>query len=444
MDKHTAETSPPQAGSPAHRPYPSKLFVEITTQCNLQCEMCVKQDKDGSIIAGDLPLETFNALEPAFPYLNTLILNGIGEPLLHPQLELFITRAKTRLPENAWVGFQTNGILLHDERAASLIDAGLDRICLSLDAVSPEGFRRIRTGGEVGDMERAFSALNRAKIQRGRHDVQIGIEFVLMRDNLHELPTSLLWAADHGAAFAIITQVLPYRREAVSSAAYDTNTAGAIAVYKKWKTRAEREGLDLNRYFEIFMKYAKSKDEMRLFDLVEEMKADAGERNTTLQIEKLFPRDEEWFKKVEDILSRAQEIAERKGMSIQLPELAPKNNRKCDFVEGGSAFVSWDGNVQPCYFLWHRYSCYVGGWEKRVKPWAFADLSGKDILEIWNMPEYRSFRESVLRYDFPFCFDCSYALCDYVQGEEFEQDCHVSSVPCGACLWCTSLFHCLQ
>jgi hypothetical protein len=68
----------------------------------------------------------------------------------------------------------------------------------------------------------------------------------------------------------------------------------------------------------------------------------------------------------------------------------------------------------------------------------------RNILDIWNDRDYRSFRESVLRYDFPFCFDCSFALCDYVQGEEFEQDCYISSVPCGACLWCTGLFHCLQ
>jgi hypothetical protein len=36
-----------------------------------------------------------------------------------------------------------------EDRAASLVDAGLDRICLSLDSVSDDSFRSIRKGGEL-------------------------------------------------------------------------------------------------------------------------------------------------------------------------------------------------------------------------------------------------------------------------------------------------------
>jgi MoaA/NifB/PqqE/SkfB family radical SAM enzyme len=28
---------------PTLRPHPSKLFVEVTTRCNLRCAMCVKE-----------------------------------------------------------------------------------------------------------------------------------------------------------------------------------------------------------------------------------------------------------------------------------------------------------------------------------------------------------------------------------------------------------------
>ncbi|HXX58235.1 MAG TPA: radical SAM/SPASM family putative metalloenzyme maturase [Thermodesulfovibrionales bacterium] len=431
------------ADSAAEKMYPSKLFVEVTTRCNLACGMCVKQAGGDKTVDGDLPPETFYSLEPAFPHLDTLILNGIGEPLLHPHLEAFIAKAKEKLPQTAWVGFQTNGLLLTDERAVSLVDAGLDRICLSLDAASPERFRDIRMGGEIGDMERAFSALQKAKTRRSRHDLRIGMEFVLMRDNLFELPRAVRWAAEQGVSFAIVTQVLPYSREASSHAVYDTNTAAAIAIYREWKRKAETEGITIGEYFEVFMKYAKSSREERLCEIVEGMKAEAGSRGITLHIEELLSRDEDRLARAQDILEETALIANQQGITIKLPELAPDNKRRCEFVETGSAFVSRDGNVQPCYFLWHRYACYVGGREKRVKPWNFGNLSEKDIIEIWNEPEYRAFRKSVLHYDFPFCFDCSFALCDYVQDEDFEQDCYVSSVPCGACLWCTSLFHCL-
>ena len=143
------------------------------------------------------------------------------------------------------------------------------------------------------------------------------------------------------------------------------------------------------------------------------------------------------------MFEEAREAARAAGMALTLPETAPRNTRRCEFVEGDSAFVSWDGGVHPCYFLWHRYACFVGGIEKRVRPWVFGSLRERDILAIWNDAGFRSFRERVLGYRFPFCFDCGFALCDYVGLEEFAQDCHLEQVPCGACLWCTGLFHCL-
>ena len=424
--------------------HPSKLFVEVTTQCNLRCGMCVKQSGDRGIVEGSISPETFDALAPAFPHLDALVLNGIGESLLHPHLEAFIKKAKKALPQDAWVGFQTNGMVLNDGRAASLVDAGLDRICLSLDAVSHDSFRSIREGGEMRDMELAFAALNKARGRHGRHDFRIGIEFVLMQENLPELPAALRWAARQGATFALVTQLLPYHKALVSKAAYDTNTAGAISIYEHWKAEAKKEGVDIRRYFEIFMKYSKTDEDLRILGFVEQMKNDAGSQGITLHLERLLMRDEEWFGKVEEVFAKARQIADAEGIDIKLPETAPRNTRRCEFVEGDSAFVSWDGDVHPCYFLWHRYRCYAGGWEKRVKPWVFGNLREKDIIGIWNDRNYGSFRENVRNYKFPFCFDCSFALCDYVQGEEFEQDCYIESVPCGACLWCTGLFQCLQ
>ena len=443
-DELTHKTRGSREERPACGDYPNKLFVEVTTKCNLKCGMCVKQNGDSEITEGSMSSRIFNALEPVFPHLEALILNGIGEPLLHPHLEKFIQSAKKSMPGGSWVGFQTNGMLLNDVRASSLVDAGLDRICLSMDTVSHDSFRAIRDGGQMRNMESAFAALNNAGKRRGERDLRIGIEFVLMRDNLWELPDALRWAANRGVTFAIVTQLLPYDKALVRKAAYDTNTAGAISIYEQWKAKAQTEGVDIGGYPEIFMKFAKTDADLKIIGFIEQMKNDASSRGIALHMERLLRRDEKWFKGVERIFKEAREIAEEEGISITLPAISPQNSRKCDFVEANGAFVSSDGNVHPCYFLWHRYHCHVGGWEKHVRPWVFGNLRTMNINDIWNEPNYRSFRENVLRYNFPFCFDCSFALCDYVQGDDFEQDCHIEDVPCGACLWCTGLFHCLQ
>jgi len=423
---------------------PRKLFVEVTTLCNLQCGMCVKQNGTGGIPEGSMSLETFERLAPVFSHLDTLVLNGIGEPLLHPQLEVFISQARTLLPDHATVGFQTNGMALTDERAASLVDAGLDRICLSLDAASDDGFRAIRSGGEMQGIASAFASLNKARARRRRRDLRIGIEFVLMRDNLADLPAAVRWAGRAGAGFAIVTQLMPYQKELVAQAAYDTNTTAAIAIYEQGRAKALKEGLDIRRYLDTLTKVARTAGEKRIERLVEQMKNDAEAQGITLHMDKLLRRDEEWLASAERVFDEARQAAREAGIELTLPGMAPRNTRKCEFVEGDSAFVSWDGNIHPCYFLWHHYACYVGGVAKRVKPWVFGNIHDRDILAIWNDTASRSFRERVLGYKFPFCFDCGFALCDYVGEEEFEQDCYLGQVPCGACLWCTGLFHCLQ
>jgi len=422
----------------------SKLFVEVTTYCNLQCGMCVKQNGIGGIPEGTMSSETFERLAPAFPQLDSLVLNGIGESLLHPHLEMFISRARSLLPENAWVGFQSNGMALTDERAASLVDAGLDRICISLDTVSDDSFRAIRSGGEIGGIVAAFASLNKARARSRRPDLRIGIEFVLMRNNLADLPEAIRWAGRSGARFAIVTQLLPYHKDLVSQAAYDTNTTAAIAIYERFKTKAQQEGLDIRRYLDTITKVGRTQEEERIVDLVEKMRIDAEAQGITLHMDRLLRRDEEWLALAEKVFDEARHAARESGVELTLPGMAPRNTRKCEFVEGNSAFVSWDGSVHPCYFLWHSYNCYVGGIEKKVKPWTFGNLCDRGLLDIWNDAASRSFRERVLGYKFPFCFDCSFALCDYVGDADFEQDCYIEQVPCGACLWCTGLFQCLQ
>jgi hypothetical protein len=88
---------------PALRPWPSKLFVETTTRCNLNFIMCVKQTWDRTTMEGDMTDETFAALESAFSHLEALILNRVGD-LFGPRLEEFVRRAKELMPEGAGLG----------------------------------------------------------------------------------------------------------------------------------------------------------------------------------------------------------------------------------------------------------------------------------------------------------------------------------------------------
>jgi putative metalloenzyme radical SAM/SPASM domain maturase len=428
----------------ALRPYPSRLFVEVTTRCNLNCYMCVKQQDGSAVCDGDLSPALFSRLEPAFPHLDALILNGIGEPLLSPHLENFIRRARCSMPPGSWIGFQTNGLHLTGLRALSLVDAGLDRICISVDASSPETFRNMREGGELLDIEHAFKAIVAAREQCGRPEVQVGIEFVVMRSNLDELPSALRWAAGHGASFAIVTHMLPYEEDHATEAAYGTCTTEGVELFNRYRTEALRMGLDIDRYPEARWRFSRNEHEQRLVDLVDDMRGTAERQGLTIDIKKLLQMEQGLTERVTGIFAEARKIAAETGIDLRLPEVTLQENRHCTFVENGGAFVTWDGDVSPCYFLWHRFRCYASGWRQEIQPKIFGNLGKKGIVEIWNDNPYVSFREQVIEYDYPTCASCSLSPCDYVQTTEFTQDCHIKEVPCGACLWCMGIFQCLS
>ena len=426
------------------RAFPSKLFVETTTRCNLNCAMCVKQARDSEICEGDFSPELFARLDCAFPQLEALVLNGVGEPLLNRHLEQFIRKARKSMPPSGWIGFQSNGLLMSQLRAASLIEAGVDKVCISIDAISPEQLKTMREGAEVDKIDGALAALDQAKKLCHRPEVEIGIEFVSMRKNIGGLPETLAWAAGRGASFAIVTHVLPYHELHADQAVFCNVSDQALALYRSWHRKAAKIGIDLERYFEVVFKYGRTRKEQALVAMVEAMKADAARREIVLDLKKLFQVEQPRIDEVSEIFDAARSVADRTGLDLRLPEVALKQQRKCNFIEEGSAFVSWSGEISPCYFLWHRYDCFANGWNQKVRTKTFGNVADRDLLQIWNGAQFKSFREGALAYDYSFCASCSVAPCDYVQTEEFEQDCHIRDVQCGSCLWNTGIFQCLR
>jgi putative metalloenzyme radical SAM/SPASM domain maturase len=428
---------------PPRRAHPSKLFVELTTRCNLHCAMCVKYAPGQGLLEGDMTVETFERLIPAFPHLETLVLNGIGESLLHRGLEGFIAKAKAAMPAGSWVGFQTNGQLIGPRRAKALVEAGVDRIAISADAVSPDQLRSIHGGSRLAPIEAAAQSLHDNAEAQGR-TISLGLEFVAMRDNLDQLPLLVRWAARFRFEFIIVSHLLAYDKSMADLAAFSPASDRALDVYRVWRARADEQGIDLRRFLESRNRFAPPAEDLRAIRLVEGMISDAKSRGISLRIDDLLTFDEGRLEATQAAFAEAASVADELGIELRLPTTVPTAGRRCEFVEEGSAFVSWDGNLHPCYFLWHPANCYLGGIAKTVRPMSFGNVNDAGILETWNDKPWRTFRGEVTRYDFPFCYDCNLAMCDYVEDGDFEQDCHLVQVPCAACLWCTGPFQCLR
>ena len=426
--------------------YPRKLYVETTTRCNLRCSMCVKQAEGSCIPEEDMSMDVYRALMPAFPHLEGLILNGIGEPLLTPDLLDMVRLARDSMPEDGKISFQTNGMLLTSELAEELVQAGLDTVCLSVDMVD-DG--EILHGGEdVSQAVHAFTFLREASRTIGRR-LKIGVEFVLMRDNAEALPRSLEWAAEQGAEFALVSHMLPYAEGLSDQDLFNPNTEKSMAEFADWQVEADERGIDLSKYFDILWKFYKTEEEAELVRFVMERHKDALTRNIPIHFATLM----EWTQpehvadqeNLSGIFAEAQKVAAAHSMELTLPPLTAVHDRHCEFVEQGVAHITTTGDVRPCYFLWHEYSCFMDGGMKNIEPRTFGNVLETDISDIWTCEDYRAFRGEVLEYDYPYCSNCSVVPCSDVtgQGRSFEQDCYGLSIPCGHCIWCMGGVRCL-
>ncbi len=113
-----------------HKPWVAHLYV--TEQCNLDCHYCNEYDNS-------IPHPAATDLEKWMDHIRSLGVVRIGfqggEPLKHPEIAALVRYAKS-------IGFcavsmSTNGFLLTRELLSDLEKAGLDKLQISVDRMTP-------------------------------------------------------------------------------------------------------------------------------------------------------------------------------------------------------------------------------------------------------------------------------------------------------------------
>jgi MoaA/NifB/PqqE/SkfB family radical SAM enzyme len=149
----------------------TKLYVELTTSCNLDCVMCVRRtwkDEGYGPMSWDLYQRLIDQLRE-FPRPPIIHFGGYGEPMTYPWFLQAIELAKGI---GAPVEMTTNGTMLTPELAQALIDLDVDKIMVSIDGVSPEVYGDIRIHSDFRKVIDNFIELFRRKVSqrgRGRH-----------------------------------------------------------------------------------------------------------------------------------------------------------------------------------------------------------------------------------------------------------------------------------
>jgi MoaA/NifB/PqqE/SkfB family radical SAM enzyme len=172
-------------------------FISLTQRCNLSCPMCMRHSLE-HWEADDVLTEVLESVVSACPDLHSVFLGGIGEPLLYGGLVGLVRTVKAKMPSAGQVGMNTNGMLMDGERAAPLLDAGLDWVCFSVDGAKRETVQKIRTGSDFDRLKANISATVRHREKSGRKGPWLASNFVVQEENVEEVVPFIELAASLG------------------------------------------------------------------------------------------------------------------------------------------------------------------------------------------------------------------------------------------------------
>ncbi|MGE0483640.1 MAG: radical SAM/SPASM domain-containing protein [Gammaproteobacteria bacterium] len=210
---HADEVETPQYGFYARlsAEFPSQVVIDCTEVCNLACIHCPHPEFKQSLHYQARYLD---------PAVNRQVIDEIreygrgktqyirytseGEPLIHPQAYDMIEYAVQN--SGVFVTLTTNGTIMNEKRTRRLLEAGVHMIDISIDAVMPETYARVRVNGDLN--------VTRANVERliawnreAGSPARIVVSFVEQPENSAEAPEfERLWR-ERGADEVVVRRI---------------------------------------------------------------------------------------------------------------------------------------------------------------------------------------------------------------------------------------------
>ncbi len=198
-----------------------RLQIEITTGCNLSCVGCQRTIgmKDRSWRNAHMPVARFQAILRNAPPANVLILQGIGEPTLHPRLPAMIDEAHAS-GKFGVISFNTNGLVRKLDYYARLKARGLGHVSISVDSLEPETAEALREGTDCDALSGAIAEL--ADLFGGN----VTLSVVLSRRNAPELESLVARLYALGGRIVEFQPLISYAPETDDMALTPSELAG--------------------------------------------------------------------------------------------------------------------------------------------------------------------------------------------------------------------------
>lgn len=169
--------------------YPLAIAIETSNDCNSKCIICPRQELTRPV--GNMSIVLFNKIIDELytqgVQLRKLFLHWMGEPLMNPRIAEMIDYSQHKQVAEIIV-MGTNAIRLEGETSHDIISAGLDEIFISLDANTPQTYKKIK-GNDVHfhTIEHNIREFIKLKQSMQSHKPYIRLKMLKSELNTHEI-----------------------------------------------------------------------------------------------------------------------------------------------------------------------------------------------------------------------------------------------------------------
>jgi MoaA/NifB/PqqE/SkfB family radical SAM enzyme len=165
---------------------PTTMAIEATNVCPGGCVLCpVGQGRTGRS-QGHMDWDKFRRLiDQVAWHMRFISLYKWGEPLMHPRVYDMIAYIKSA---GIYVRVSSNLHPFRAEDADRLIRSGLDEFVVSLHGISERTYRTYQPQHGLAEVLAKIQALMAAKRRLGAQKPLVRLNFVIRKDNEHEVP----------------------------------------------------------------------------------------------------------------------------------------------------------------------------------------------------------------------------------------------------------------
>ncbi len=355
--------------------FPSYMLIELSSRCNLKCEMCaINEDprlQKGGEWYGDVNPLVIENLKETLPHIQRIDLNGHGEALMNKHFIQILKEVKGFVP---FVGITSNALMIKEKTAAEMVRNGLSEIIISIHAVDPELYAEISRPGTFKAFISALCTLIRAKEAVSSSLPVIKFQFVGMKKNVAELIKVVELAKEYGIKDISVLPLIEH------SLVKGQSLLDAPELVRKYfppaRKLAEEYGIHLN----FATNYTEILDKTEGGDAV----------SVTDALSRLFKKVKKVLRPFKRLLTGKNPFGYPSEVRIPSAEEGDDNNREeqpaRDCLDPWRfSYVLQSGRVRPCCVMEDN----------------MGNLLEKTFTEIWNGKAYQSLRRRILEGEQP-------------------------------------------